>query len=333
MQRHRGNAATAARPAVRLSLAAGGAALAAVIAVAPAPASAAPGGCTAVTTTALPLRIPVLDWAESIGVDDRGNVWVGRTYRNAVERYSPSGELTATVPVAFPGAISFGPDGLLYVNTGNAPFSAITRTGGVVRLDPSAAAPRPEPFVSGLGMANGADFDAAGNLYVGDTTAGVVRIRPDGTVDADWTDRAPKTVSDNGLAVNGIVVHGDSVYVTLMGSPAARVLRVPLADPGHPTVAADLAPAPFTAPALPDDLAVGPDGRLYVATTSGHLVRVDPDTHTTCTVLAGEPMTAVAAGPGGDLLVSTESGNVLRVHRALDALLAPSMRQSTSNAR
>ncbi|SUD47869.1 Gluconolactonase [Nocardia otitidiscaviarum] len=313
MERNRGIAAIAARPTVRLPLAAGAAALAAVVAIAPAPASAEPGGCTAVTTTALPLRIPVLDWAESIGVDDRGNVWVGRMYRNVVERYNPSGELTATVPVAFPGAIAFGPDGLLYVNTGNAPFSAITRTGGVVRLDPTAAAPRPEPFVSGLGMANGADFDAAGNLYVGDTTAGVVRIRPDGTVDADWTARAPKTVSENGLAVNGITVQGDSVFVTLMGSPAARVLRVPIADPGHPTVAADLAAAPFTAPALPDDLTVGPDGRLYVATTSGHLVRVDSETHATCTVLAGEPMTAVAAGPGRDLLVSTESGTVLRV--------------------
>ncbi|WP_306356025.1 MULTISPECIES: SMP-30/gluconolactonase/LRE family protein [unclassified Nocardia] len=318
MERNRGIAATGAlaRAAVRLSFAVGVAALATTAAITPA--GAEPTGCAAATTTALPLRIPVLDWAESIGVDARGDIWVGRMYRNAVERYSPSGELTATVPVAFPGAIAFGPDGLLYVNTGNAPFSALTRSGGVVRLDPTAADPRPEPFVSGLGMANGADFDAAGNLYVGDTTAGVVRIRPDGTVDTEWTERAPKTVSADGLAVNGIAVHGNSVYVTIMSSPAARVLRVPLDDPGRPSVAADLAAAPFTAPALPDDLTVGPDGRLYVATTSGHLVRLDPDTHTTCTVLTGEPMTAVTTAPDSDreLLVSTESGTVLRVRLA-----------------
>ncbi len=260
--------------------------------------------------------MPLLDWAENAAFDGTGALWVSRTARGVVERYDRSGVSTASVPVALPGAIRLGPDGLLYVTTGDFPTSALLGNGGVVRFDPAAAQPIPETFVGGLGMANGADFDAEGNLYVGVTYAGPMRVRPDGSVDTAWTAAVRGALAFDNLGANGVVVHGDSVYVTLLQSLTGRIMRIPLNDPAHPVVAADLSPALFAAPALPDDLAVGPDGRLYVGTVTGQLVRVDPGTGVGCTVLTGEPITSVTFAPGSpnELYLTSEVGDLRRVH-------------------
>ncbi|MFI5783689.1 SMP-30/gluconolactonase/LRE family protein [Nocardia sp. NPDC051570] len=270
----------------------------------------------ATVTTEVAAHIPLLDWSENLTVDRDGDLWVSRPFRSVVERYNHEGRRTASVGIPTPDSVRLGPDGLLYVNYINATSGALPPGGGVARFDPAAPQPHLESFASGLRFPNGSAFDTAGNLYVADTLFGVVRIRPDGTTDRDWTDRAPKTLGPNGFNTNGIVASGDSLYVTYTISPAARVIRIPLADPAHPTVAADLAAAPLTLPAFPDDLALGPGGLLYVATASGGLVRVDPATRSTCTVLSGPPITSVAVVPGSDraLYLGSEGGDVLRVH-------------------
>ncbi|AYF74554.1 hypothetical protein D7D52_12525 [Nocardia yunnanensis] len=260
-----------------------------------------------------PTRTPLLDWSENLGFDASGGLWVARVFGNAVERYDRDGNLTAKVAVTSPGAIRLGPDGLMYVTFGNSPLGA--GQGGVLQFDPAAAEPNPEVFVSGLGQANGAAFDGDGNLYVADTSADTVeRIRRDGTVDTAWTERAGHALAAQGLGADGIVAVGDTLYVTLLESPSARVLAVPIADPARTSVAVELAAAPLTPPLLPDDLTVGADGLLYIATGSGQLVRADPLTHTSCTMASSEPLTSVAVDPHDDhsLIVGTENGDVLR---------------------
>ncbi|GAB0102263.1 hypothetical protein JMUB6875_12300 [Nocardia sp. JMUB6875] len=254
---------------------------------------------------------PDLDWAEGLGYDGNGDLWVTRVRRNEVQRYDATGRITATVAVPSPGAIKLGPDGRMYVTYGNS-LSNLTpgsSGGGVVRIDPDAAAPTAEPFADGLGMANGLAFGPGGELYVADTSAGIIRIRPDGSVDREWSSLA------RNFGADGLASDGDALYVTLYLSPTGRVLRVPIADPAHPAIVADLA-ATIGLPSLPDDLARTGDGSLYDATTTGHLVRIDPATHAACTVLTGGGMTAVAVPPGSyhDLLVATTRGDLLHVH-------------------
>ncbi|MEV6134634.1 hypothetical protein AB0L63_00895 [Nocardia sp. NPDC051990] len=259
---------------------------------------------SAQAATVATAAVPVLDWSENLGYDAQGNLWVSRLYRNEVQRYDSAGRVTATVPVEFPGAIRLGPDGLLYVVFGDSPTSVV-RPGGVVRFDPDD--PRPAVFAAGFTMPNGAAFDAQGNLYVA-STLGVIRIRPDGSVDADWTARAKFT------GANGIVVRDDSVYLSMNGNPLGRIVRFPIDDPGRVAVLADLTVAPGI-PDFADDFVIDDAGVLYVTTLTGQLVRVDPGTNTACAVLTGEPMTSVVAVPGrsDELIAGTESGTLRRI--------------------
>ncbi|MEV5651904.1 hypothetical protein AB0L57_26975 [Nocardia sp. NPDC052254] len=254
-----------------------------------------------------------LDSAENLGYDADGNLWVSRVFRNMVQRYDSAGRITAEVAVDAPGAVRAGPDGQLYVVYGDSAAGLLpgAHDSGVVRFDPRADHPVPQRFVSGLGMANGAAFDSAGNLQVADTARGVVRVRADGSIDADWSGHTALP------GVNGIVVQGDSVYTTLFASATGRIVRIPIDAPSAQTTVAAVTLGSVGVTALPDDLAAGSDGMLYNATTTGKLVRVDPAGRAgLCTVAdLGVPVTAVTAVPGDDrsLLVSSALGGVLRI--------------------
>ncbi|MGX1807435.1 SMP-30/gluconolactonase/LRE family protein [Nocardia sp. NPDC055321] len=261
--------------------------------------------------------VPVLDWAENLGYDAAGNLWVARILRGEVQRYDAAGRLTATVAVPAPGAVRLGPDGWMYVASGVLPWNLLTPTlnGTVVRFDPGAESPVAQPYATGLGMPNGLDFDADGNLYVADSRLGVLRLLPGGGFDAAWNALAPKNFdlakNVNGMTLNGAAIRGSDLYVTVTSSPTARVLRIPLHAPDRPEVAADLL---FAGTALPDDL-LAVDDSLYVATTVGQVVRLDPRTGTTCTVVSGQPATALASDPSDphQLVLATESGDLVRL--------------------
>ncbi|KAA0018087.1 SMP-30/gluconolactonase/LRE family protein [Antrihabitans cavernicola] len=277
---------------------------------APASAAAQPVSCSpASVTTAIPTS-SLMDWSENLTYDRQGNLWVSRISRDRVVRYDPSGHVTASVPIDAPGALRVGPDGLMYAVTGNRTFNIVThQPSGVVRFDPTAPAPVPRPVVSGQGIANGAAFDSAGNLYVADELAGIFRVLPNGTIDRAWSDQAKL------FGVNGVAVLGDDVITSVISSMTGEVYRIPIGAPSSKSVLAQLTPAVLPVPTLPDDMAVAPDGMLYVTTAVGRLVRVDPSDGSTCTVVVGEPMTSAVFTPGSDkeMLVGTESGRVLRV--------------------
>lgn len=282
-----------------------------------APGAAAAQGCGVAVVSRTAPDMPVVDWAENVGFDHAGNLWVTRALTNRVERYDADGVLTGVITVQSPGAIRPGPDGLMYVTEGNAVTGLLpgASAGAVLRFDPTAAQPVTTVVIDGLAMPNGMAIADDGALYVADSGRGLLRIRPDGTLDEQWTANAPKNLDlakqVNGFSINGLAILGDSLYTTVTVSPTARVLRVPLDDPGTPQVVADLLPSALTA--YPDDLVATADGALLVATTLGSVVRVDPTTGQTCAVGVGEPVTAFAVDPTAPnrVLASTISGAIL----------------------
>lgn len=291
----------------------------AVVGIGPVSPQAQAASCVAASATVLvPAETPVLDWSENLGYDGAGNLWVSRSWESEVLRYDSSGRVTARVSIAFPAAIRLGPDGLMYVNSGDlaANLKSGLHGGAIVRFDPAAASPVPEVFATGLSLPNGAAFDADGNLYVADSASGVLRIGRDGTVDTEWSARAPKNLDVlagvDGTMINGLTVAGDALYVTVTASPTGRVLRIPIDDPQHATVALDLLTSAGTI--SPDDLIVGNDGDLYIATSTGALVRADPSGNA-CTIAVTHPLTSLAVVPGTnhELVAGTMTGEVLRI--------------------
>ena len=268
-----------------------------------APGVAAAQGCAPVAVTRLAPAVPILDWAENLGIDADGRLWVSRNLTGRVERYDRAGEVTAVVEVPSPGAVRLGPDGWMYVTTGNSPTGLLpgAASGAVLRFDPTAQQPTPTVVIDGLGMPNGMAIAGDGTIFVADSSRGLLRIHPDGSLDEPWTAAAPHNLSPqpqvNGVSLNGLALSGDGrdLYVTITGSPTGRILRVPVADPAHPEVLTDLLSSAGTA--IPDDLVVAADGALLVGTTTGRIVRVDPATGAGCTVYTGEPVTALAIDP------------------------------------
>jgi sugar lactone lactonase YvrE len=252
-------------------------------------------------------------WFENLGFDGRGGLWVGEIGADRVVRLDPTGAVRAGFSLPYPGAIEPGPDGKVYANFGDSLTGGYQRTGqaGVVRFDPTAAAPTPQTFASGLNMANGGAFDSAGNLYVSDTVnGGVTKFRPDDSVDTTWT-QAAQIPSANGLAIAGNVL-----YVTNTDATLSTVYRVPLGDPAARTVAAELGPLKGL-----DDLAIGADGRLYVTSVRGDLVRVDPRSGAACLLFSGPPLTSARFASHfapfdrrTDLFVTSETGVLIHLH-------------------
>ncbi|MGV9826423.1 SMP-30/gluconolactonase/LRE family protein [Gordonia sp. NPDC003429] len=285
------------------------------------PAQAAPPPtpqCAATVTTLFGSPSPTA-WAENLTFDAAGNLWTSRLLDNTVQRRDTTGRVTATVPVTAPGAVRPGPDGKLYVNSGNLPLNGAPgapRTATVMRFDPAAARPVPQVWARGLGAPNGLAFDAHGYAYVTDGALGVVRLRPDGSIDEEWTAASPQnfapTRTVNGTGTNGAVVIGDTLYVTLTASATGRVLAVPLDAPAKARAAVDLtAPRPGF---LDDVDALGPH-TLAVGTVTGQVFIVDLQTGERCVVDVGRPVTAIAHRPGESqrLVVASETGELLAV--------------------
>lgn len=280
-------------------------------------------GCPGLTVTPDVFHQEAGVWLENMGFDGLGGMWVSELTANRLVRFDAQGKPGPALSVPMPGASLIGPDGRMYVAYGDGVSGVapgINPPAGVVRFDPRAASPVAEPFASGLPMANGAAFDAAGNLYVADTVTlgkGLIKLRPDGTRDPAFTTAVPVSGAD------GIAIIANTLYVTLFTDAAARIIRVPLDAPQTFSTLVELSPG-GAPPKGPDDLTVGPDGRLWVATNLGEVVRVDPSTGGQCTVYArSAPIDSVrfarAFAPfqdGSDLFLTNQAGELTHVHVA-----------------
>lgn len=256
-------------------------------------------------------------WLENIGFDGRGGMWVSELTQNRLVRLDADRRAGTSIPVASPGASLLGPDGLMYVLSGDSPANVVPGGGGgaVLRFDPASESPALAPFAAGLDMVNGAAFDPAGNLYVADTIhPGLVKLRPDGT-------REPAFTAATQIAgADGIAYADGALYVTQFSDPAAGIARVPLDDPAAHTTLTQLSPPPAV-PQLPDDAAIGPDGALYVAVNTGALVRVDRATGASCVVVhTGGPVDSVRFASGfppydgaRDAFLTSEDGRIRHV--------------------
>ncbi|WP_424891664.1 hypothetical protein [Streptomyces sp. XH2] len=256
--------------------------------------------------------IPLLDWRENLEFDGRGTLWVSHVTQHRVEGYAPDGTLRASFPLSGPGGIRRGPDGMMYVNYGVNP---LTPHGGIVRFDPAAAVPKPEKVVDGLSGINGLAVDTEGNLYVSrELATGILKIRPDGTKDEEWTRGADI------FGTNGLEIVGDQLYVSVLTNTSSPVIRVPLNDPAHHATVTRLSSNLLDSKFL-DDLTEF-NGSLVVASfRDGELIRIDPATGRSCTLVTGLRMPTSVRIPRGfgahdtghALFVVEASGRIVRV--------------------
>jgi DNA-binding beta-propeller fold protein YncE len=150
-----------------------------------------------------------------------------------------------------PLSLTVGPDGLLYVS---AITTAPGNPGAIFRYDPVTGATIGTGIFANLGTVRpiGLGFDAAGNLYAADFNGnGIARITPGGVVSL-----LPGTA---GAQYDGMTLLPDqTIWVTAPNNN--RVFHFALDG----TFLGEL---PNGGPGLqgPTDIAVGPDGNLYVA--------------------------------------------------------------------
>ncbi len=259
--------------------------------------------------------VPLVDWRENLEFDGRGTLWVSHLNKNRVEGYAPDGTLRTSFPVSGPGGIRRGPDGMMYVDFGVNPLTSWATGGGVMRFDPTAVTPKAEKVVDGISGVNGLAIDAEGNLYVSrELATGILKFRPDGTKDEEWTRAA------NVFGTNGLEIVGDTLYASVISNTTSPVVRVPLKDPAAHTTVTELSPNPLKAKLL-DDLTYF-EGTLVVASfRDGELIQVDPATGRSCTLVTGlhtPTSVRVARGfgdhdPRHELFVSEASGRIVKV--------------------
>ncbi len=239
-----------------------------------------------------------LDQPEGLAVDDLGNVYVADTLRNRIIRVSPEGTLElpdTEAPFFSPRGIAFGPDGGLYVAQSSlAQIQRIVPDGSFSTVAGSGT--------HGFGGDNGPATEASLRFPSG------VAVAADGTTYiADAGNNRIRKVDPDGTITT---VAGDGT-------------RGSTGD-GGPAVEASLS--------NPRQIALGPEGNLYIADSGNSLVRrVDAggiitsfvgstfrQPPPTVAVASFSTPSALAFDGAGDLYVTEEFGSRVIVIRSSD---------------
>lgn len=250
-------------------------------------------------------------WLESLAFDGHGAMTISALAQGKILRLTPSGRLSVLLSgVPAPGAqVVRGHS--LYFTTGDTVTS--TANGTIARYD--LVTHRRTVWARGLAMPNGLAFLPGGDAVVTRDLEAPPPPATDITRISARTRRAhvnwARVPDGNGLAVDPT---GRWLYTDRTFSADGRVLRIRIAHPGQIRVVARLG-----AGVAPDDMAIDPAGRLYIAGfASGKVYRLDPRTGAVCALARGlgSPTAAVFGGRGfhpADLYVTTAGGDVYQL--------------------
>jgi sugar lactone lactonase YvrE len=212
--------------------------------------------------------------------------------------------------ITSPGGIALGEGQDVFVGFGNDVIGTLfprTLKAGVVRVDLDSG--KVSPYAKGLSSANGLVRASDGTLYASNALSSWLgRVRPDGTVEAQWL-----KLAGNGLAMSG---DGKTLYVN-QSMLYSRIWKVQT-ETGAISLHAE-APA-GSRMAFFDGLELAADGTLFVAAyLAGEVWRVNQQGDI-CLVARGlKQPSAVAVGRAGrgfkpsSLYVTTHSGSLLEL--------------------
>lgn len=277
------------------------------------------------------------DVLENLGFDGLGGMWVSNSSQEGgrIEKYDRFGQRLMTVPVPSPGAITLGPDGAMYVNSGNSAAGALFRTGAskVLRFDPADLSQPPGTVASGFNMANGAVFDDSGHIYVSnDFDKALIRIDLASGMRTTWAD----VYGTNGLVFRPSQSGGD-IYAAITFDQRSPIEKIPVANPAAHTTFTELSfgalslepgvhppqqvlpPAPLLGVKGLDDMTTDGTHLYVVANGTGELLRVKLSDGSACLLAGGlRNPSSVRFEQGfdgtGDLFITEFSGAIRRVH-------------------
>lgn len=236
------------------------------------------------------------EFLEGLAIDKRGNIYVGLAFLGEIWKFTPDGtpSLFATLDIGqFGGAIiglAVDHDGNLYVCND----SSVVGTHGIWKVDHNGRAtlfaaldPLSHPEATPLtpfppfgsppleyGFPNGMAFDEKGNLYVGDSSLGLIwKITTTGSASVWLQDPLLNVTTPNGFGANDIEF--DHGYMYISNLQQASVVRVKMPEDGgrpHPELFVQ-DPSLFGA----DGLAFDVRRQLYMAVdVQNTLVRISP---------------------------------------------------------
>ncbi|HEX5617740.1 MAG TPA: SMP-30/gluconolactonase/LRE family protein [Solirubrobacteraceae bacterium] len=249
---------------------------------------------------------------ESVIVHDGRLFFTSQTRRALLRLDAPDATpVEVATDVHAPGGLAVAGDGRLILGFGDSPRDGMAGNwsprAGLLLVDPGGGGK--EPWVQGLGMANGVARAPDGTVFASnDFGTHLDRVSPDGTVQRNWA----RVFSGNGLVVDA---EGRYLYAAQTFT-RAKIRRVEIAEPAKVTVHAR--PPLLAAASFLDGLAIDAAGRLYVAVNgAGQVWRVDPDGRICALARGLGSPSAVALGEPGtafpDLYAVTFGGDVIAI--------------------
>ncbi len=236
---------------------------------------------------------------ENLEFDGRGSMIVSETSPigpGALRTVAPNGERGTLVSgVESPGGLVRDGDTLFFA-TGNSTAAGLLdlRNGTIETIDLDSGAR--STYASGLTMPNGLARSTTGDLFTTRNLgggSGLTRITTDGAGSVG----SVSTVRTDLGSANGIDISGGKIYVANTFDPETTVTVLDEKDPAGPSsrIRVD-GIGPLT---MSDDLTVADDGTVYLAQNlAGRVLRIDPETGSSCVIATGVPLTSSVAFGG-----------------------------------
>ncbi|KQU53695.1 hypothetical protein ASG84_03850 [Rhodococcus sp. Leaf278] len=233
---------------------------------------------------------------ENLEFDGNGSMIVSETSPvgpGALRTVAPNGDRGTLVSgVESPGGLVRDGD-TLFFTTGNSAAAGLLdiRNGTIEKIGLRSGAR--STYASGLTMPNGLARSATGDLFTTrnlGSTSGLTRVAVDRSVSTVRTDLG----SANGI---GIGIGEGKIYVATTFDLETTLTVLDEKNPSGPS--SRIRVDGFGPLTMSDDLTVADDGTVYLAQNlAGRVVRVDPETGSSCVIATGVPLTSSVAFGG-----------------------------------